>query len=736
MEQNIKSIASAAVDIDAFYNDLPQIIAEERENNPIWEHLYNLWGENQKGMFFRISEHSYRILYNRLSFFSDKETEITRSVERAREFLDAIKTFIRISGSSFRCLYTDDVFALVTHGGQESAMLIPAAYIQVIPYRNYDNLTASERQAMLSEGSFQMGNKASVACGGTVNSVNKSLDRLMGQLQSVQDTMEAVKNADVPELVDLKNEIAAKKAELEEKINNLLADLEAKKAELQQKQSELELQVYRLSCEIYSIRCYTGECVNFSKIRDGLPAPVNTPLVLLQKMRYMDEELGRLASLYDVDFGDIQYMEELLKYNDAAFEVFCPNRRCVTLVRVSRENKRYSISEKYANMLETTEKYLGKSIAIIIRDGERLYISWTDESYISFSDDFFFRPGISEEAGDTERQRYESDDAFEKRMKQKRMQQVNEAVGRSFVFSVLQGVIDRKIIEFPDGMQISVKRPSDYVVRSYADAWITDERYGSFDKMMQRCNKNVQTGDYILTMQYLRPERREYGLGWRDERWHNDRGIGDRNRTHDVSARDCTIYRLNKTQLTATYTIRYVAEDGSTHESRYDERTKEEISKLLERNYWKNPTVVDVENEETHYYISLEKQESLSGKARANFEVFPHEYLNLGCMNSVWLEYVIQTQKTGVIRVGGEQISFSHLLPYLKTALDFVRKREEEELSLLTPFIPNLADDTEWPVKLSEWKLQYNVHTMTPFQAKRYAKYRIGQEELKGENNE
>ena len=110
------------------------------------------------------------------------------------------------------------------------------------------------------------------------------------------------------------------------------------------------------------------------------------------------------------------------------------------------------------------------------------------------------------------------------------------------------------------------------------------------------------------------------------------------------------------------------------------------------------------------------------GTSRANFEIFTNEFVNLTYMNSTWLEYVIQTQKTGVIVVGGVSVNFAHLIPYMKKALDFVRKREAEELAILLPFVPEIQKDPEWPAKLSEWKFENGVRVITEYQAKRFAK--------------
>ena len=730
----MKSIGYAFVDFNKLQKDLPDLARKEKENKPLWSSLYARWGKQQNTDIFKLAKAAYDALFSYFPSYICQRTDdeiVSEMVEKGSEHLNKIQEFLELETDKLRCLYADngegygdDGLVVLSLGGYESALVLPVGYVIVQRYQNYDELSAKERHAMLSGGQISQDSGKDVTNIDTRTALQakSELSSLTSTLTSLEDQMKQVENADVPELADLKMRIQKLEADLQQKMNALLAELNRKKEELAKKKKELEFEIYRLSSEIYSIRCYTGECVTFALIRDGVAAPKTTPLVINQKMRYMDEDLGRLASIYDVDFDDVELLERLLKFNAAAFEVFCPTRRCVTLVRVSRDNKNFKLHEKYANMLEVTSKYRGRAIGILIRDGEKLFMGWTDEEHISFPDELFFRPGVSEQPV-IEKSRYESDEDFEKRMERLRLTQLDEAIGRSFVFTVLQGVIDRKMIAFPEGITVRVNRPSDLVVRNYADAWITDERYGTLDSMIDRCNVTVMKGDNILLMQSLRAEQRDRSCGWRDDRWSNDRGIGEKNRTHDVTAYDGMIYKVNKVVVISDYTIQYEDNDGTLQTSNYNGRTDDEIQNILCRvRNWKNPKVVSITNTTDHFYISLKKQWSMSGTARANFEIFTNEFVNLTYMNSTWLEYVIQTQKTGTIVIGGASVNFAHLIPYLKTALDFVRKREAEELAILLPFVPEIQKDPEWPAKLSEWKLENGVRAITEYQAKRFAK--------------
>ena len=127
-------------------------------------------------------------------------------------------------------------------------------------------------------------------------------------------------------------------------------------------------------------------------------------------------------------------------------------------------------------------------------------------------------------------------------------------------------------------------------------------------------------------------------------------------------------------------------------------------------------------------FLSVEKSDAwyygrkTDKLARSNFEVYDKEIINLTYMNSVWLEWVINNKKLGGWSVGGKAVDYAYAIRYLKTAMDFIRTREVEEKALIDAENPDVCKDTNWPLKLSEWKLDKKVRTITPHQAKRFVK--------------
>ena len=285
-------------------------------------------------------------------------------------------------------------------------------------------------------------------------------------------------------------------------------------------------------------------------------------------------------------------------------------------------------------------------------------------------------------------------------------------------------MLDRDMIKLPEKIKIA---DSKYVVFSYADGWISDNRYGTFESMLARCNEHIQVGDDILTMQSLRAVNPDYRYG---SAWCNDRGRGQANRTHDVYARDNEIYKINLVEHYADYEyIEYPRiEPEKEHKNKSHHTTdasyQDMVNSQFDNRYWKYKDIKKIENTDGYdYFISLKKEYSLSGTARANFQVYPSEFANLTFLNSTWLEYILINNKTGKIRIGGKEVDFAFLIPYLKHALSFTRKREIEIKAWLQDLeAKDILANPEWPAHLSEWMLKNNIHNFSKYRTKQFVK--------------
>lgn len=572
----------------------------------------------------------------------------------------------------------------------------------------------------------------------TQRNVKEQLSMQQDKIEKLRAEIKDTENAKTGELAALKAQIETLKQELWEKKDKLLSELGRRMDELEEKKEQLEGQIYLLDSQIYAIRCYAGEVVNFSRIRSGKNAPDTEPIVVYQKLRFLDEDLGRLASLYEIQWEEMGMFESFLRYSPCALDTFAPNERCVMLVRLSRTGK--SIGRRmdnegrpYLNMLDRYDYYHGKTVGIIIRNGENLYLGWTDESRVHISDDLILTRAqvITETVPLTEPKEFlfESErKRYVKEQKEQRRQILDGLVSRSFVYNILQGVVDNsKLLPLPKG--VTLAKQSEYVIYSVADRWISDNRYGSFTDIIARCNQKVQQGDMLLTTQHLVPETDRPAFYPRA--WENVRGRGERNRTHDCAVDDCALYKANLVEYDPPIEMvefeRPNAMFKGTAKAKY---FKPQEGEIILRHYQTEPV--------RHVFVSTEKSgewnwnRTSAAKARANFELYDSEYINLTYLNSVWLEYVVTNKSLGDWHLGGIAVDYAYAIRYLKTALDFVRKREAAEKTALDAIDASICQDVDWPVKLSEWKLRTGVRTITEYQAKRFVAFTKKEKETCG----
>lgn len=716
---------------------MPDLVIAEREHKTVWQTIYPFYSskdepEEARRLLDGAYEHTFKGTWGEFSsvyYFNQSTDEECKQrwVDRFNEWT------IDTAGMLYKCYVRCDGYVVIgPNDTKEVCWLLPEELVDITTYVTYDHLTGAQRRAMLSSDGQDAAPIALVSLDASAADVKDKKSQLESDLSSLAEEAENIKSGKTAELQALQEEVDRKMAELEAQKAKMMEALEAKKAEMQAMMDKLNIDIFKLDTEIYAIRCYTGENVEVNHIIKGKAAPTDQPIIIQQKMRYMDEELGKYASIYGADFNDAKTFIALLQNRPDLVDYLLPTDRCVVTMRVSRSNRGYvSVAQK--NILDWYEKYHGKKVALLIRDGENVYLTWTDDDRVMFSEDNFFRPGETElEDGEDlyARQPYESDQEYEHRIKEKQMEEAKIQVGRYFVFSILQGLIDRHLINLPDKVVLA---SSPYVIFSYADGWITTNKYGDLDDMIDAVNAQVAVGDNILAIDYVYPERR---TGWTnsstyvDQTYHNDRGIGEKNRTHDVVCESNRIYPVNL----IVHRARYKYKTKHSYDDKIDEHeqsfTDAEYETHFTPGYSRSWTAFDVEkvegSDDYEYYISLEKDENWqTGKsARANFRVDTDEFINLTYMNSVWLEYVLTNHKASNIRIHGQYVDFAHMIKFIKTALDHCRKREETVTGWLTalPSGDKILADDEWPVKLSEWMIKNNIHNFSPFRCKQFVR--------------
>ena len=751
--KNMKTKGTAiAKDFDtllAWHNTLP-LEDSERFVNQVNEWLSSNFNGFPKGSWEYNMADAIRNTTNNLygidvSFFDLRDpnrlkiaraTAWERTKKEAGETLERYKHYIEAYGQPLQVEVWDDLFAYLHLGNPYRGIVIPNP-VYFFDYHEppaMDDVPVAMLKSKLGSINANMGPAIIPANADgrlTKASLRQSIGESKARLEDLNKEVDKVRKGESAELVTLKKQIEALQKQMEDKKNSLMIQLEGKMIDMEERVAQLEGQIYLLDSQIYAIQCAEGETVTFTQIRKGQKAPDTTPVIIYQKLRFLDEDLGRMASMYTLNWEDVGMFEEFLKHSPAALETFAPDQRCVTLVRLSRTGTRFDRSSKYpySNLLEEYEYFHGRTVGIVIRNGDNLYLGWTDEDRIHINDDLILSRAVTTITPDGGQKPVFDDELYQKRQdrkerqkaRQERMTAFDGLVSRVFVFSIIQGVVNNTDwLPLPAG--ISVSKQSPYVRFSLADMCLEDRRFVDFGKLIELANFEVMVGDPLLTMQNLRPIRTRYDR--------NDRGRGYADRTHDVRAQDCVIYPANLLENNELVPmVRYRYKSSFMGEEQWRESVCREDTELSEGS--------EIIGHFDGYpgrkvFISLEKENwrCRDVAPRANFELYSDEFINLAFMNSVWLTWAINTQTLGDWKIKGEKVIYAYAIKYLNTALEFIREREQEEKAAIDAIDSSVCENPDWPLHLTYWKMMLSrdkdsrsVRTITPFQAKRFVRW-------------
>lgn len=682
--------------------------------------------------------------------------EFQTSLKKHDEYLKGL-------GLQWDVLYYGETVAVIRSGKFTAAL--PTYTIKTELYENLESYTLGElrgRIGVCQEHAIVKQDGISMAA------MKKNISSKQAEIENVKDKLQKLQEEKELELQRLKKELEARFAEKTQII-------EQKKAELENKIKILKGQMFLLDTELYSLRCFMGETVDFVKLCSGITAALEEPIVFYQKIRYLDEELGKWLALYGVDGDDCKYFEQILQNRGDLRELFAPGPKSISLVKVSKNSIHYSNDPFVANCLREYDTFHGKTIGILIRDGENLYIGWTDEDRINISDENAFLKPVNKE------------ESMENGVVGSSKEEI---ASRYFLFHILQGLAHKnKILTLPEGVDFF--KPNPYVVMSMADGWLEDERFGTFADIVKRTEAPLAKGDMVLTT--IRITRDDaYTSSWsnkstRDEAWNNDRGRGDKNRTHDAFIPNCKVVPINLIDKYQIYTgvfkkykldVRWVEEKNEegiiynrTETYKTDEylgeisydcdvinnsiygkygnikglsieevggmiryygyfREEERINPIdEEKSYYEVYDRTELKDSYNEYFISAKKTDSNywgDGKdAYANMQIFSDEYINLTFLNSVYISYVINSRKIGNWHQGKVQMDYAGSLKYLNTALQYLRNREKTEAAMLEKYMDLYTD---WQIDLSEWRLKNNYHRLTDTRAKKFAIYKKKEE--------
>lgn len=502
-------------------------VIEYAKKNPSWT------DDNWSTYFYR---HQNEI---RLSAPDDKRTKDPLGKERDLKSLLALAEHLESTGQKMEVYSSDDFASVIGYNGIR--FVLPSELVTVIPLADYNSVSGTDMR-MLGNGSGG-GMDLMPASKESRSLLQERRAEAEAKLQSLEEEKKSIEQGETPKLAPLKAQMEALKAQMAKEQAKLLAKLKEREDEIAEQKKELEKQIAFLETRIYGIRCYTGEVVSFHTIRSGAPAPKDMPVVIYQKVRYLDEELGKYLSLYDFGDGrdDKEQFLSVLKHHDGIADILCPPPKSISAVKISRTGRVKGASDKVANMLADYAMYHENQLAVLIRNGKQVHISWLDADRINISDDnIFYRP---EDKGS---EACDVNDPFAVKREEKAEKHARkEMISRWFFFSVLQGVLDNTTLLSIPGKVNVTDMNNPYVHFSLAEGWVADSRYGTFVSMVEK-SKDIplKEGDMVLTGMNIGRDDRWGGTA--SERWNNDRGIGSKNRTCGLQIPGRKIFPVNK----------------------------------------------------------------------------------------------------------------------------------------------------------------------------------------------
>ena len=175
------------------------------------------------------------------------------------------------------------------------------------------------------------------------------------------------------QLASLRAETLRKQQALIDARKELAAKMEAELARANEMMAPLQQMLARLQEGIWTVNLYLGRDEEIFTIRDGEPAPADTPISVRQQVLAMDEECAIMASDGGMDARHVdQFMEWLLRTPENLQQVL-PEIKGVVVLVPRRQEKDYG--DPFINL---TMRMADKQSYWLLRNGERLYGMVTD----------------------------------------------------------------------------------------------------------------------------------------------------------------------------------------------------------------------------------------------------------------------------------------------------------------------------------------------------------------------
>lgn len=324
------------------------------------------------------------------------------------------------------------------------------------------------------------------------------------ELENAKELIEKVSNFEDEAFAGQLAAINNLKAEMEAKITAMY-EMQAKMmAELQSKIQLYEHELLIMRSDLTAFEYRNGLTVNFMNIHKGANAPVHQPIIIHQKLIYLDEDLPRLTDLYDVDSGSL---EVAIKNSPALLEHICPTSKGITFLKMRNSAGHYELEN---TVMKFIRNVMPNEVGVLIRNGENTWFTWLDSKDISLSVDSFTSKSSDEETS------------------------LSLVQSRYYLFNLIMGLIERNEIFQLDHVPTNMFADPG-IIWSNADSQIADSTYVELGKIIPILNRYSKTDDPIYVLNSFTDKATytdRYGGGT------TERGRGDNALTDNTSVKE------------------------------------------------------------------------------------------------------------------------------------------------------------------------------------------------------
>lgn len=298
---------------------------------------------------------------------------------------------------------------------------------------------------------------------------------------------------------DRMKNLMAQREKVAERSMVLKLMVERKLYEMEQRYKKIMREVHYMGRVITLLETFLGIYQEIELIRDGDPAPLETPVTVRQLILHMDEEVGSVDEQHDgqigIDFKTVYKFDEWLLEDPAHVDGIAPELKCVVALRPSRQDR------EYQNDPLGEKRRQNNYIYLLIRNGDKLYRVWANMKMGGY--DRLFPTSAEMEKLVDQMNAPDIDEEKELELKNKELDWRQNAV-------LIEGLFDRTEVFNPIPAGLSLFRRESYeqdqirLVRDAEPALDDGKRRPRYDDWHQQLNSELKRGSRILLVY---PER-------------------------------------------------------------------------------------------------------------------------------------------------------------------------------------------------------------------------------------